>query len=347
MARSTYDVFERYIGAGNLDEYDFDFKITALSQLLVKEYSAAGVLLQEVRGSDAVYLNGVEFDANDGGGTVTLADDLVSGRILYLILAPDAPTQDSEFRNKGDLTVRRIEDALDALAGPIQRAMYLALRSVKVPDFIDSADFDPTLPVDIVDEPSTVIGTNSDGTGLIMGPSFEEIANAEAFSEAAEAAQLAAEAAQAAAEDSADDAETAETAAEAAQAAAEAAQAAAEAAVAIALAALDSWTQHAVVDGQAATVLTGETLDSTTYRSAIYNYEIRRGAGASEIVTTGQFALQFQNSVARIQMGQDMGDLSGVVFDTSQVGTVASLRAALDVGAGNGSISLSRKRVPA
>lgn len=103
------------------------------------------------------------------------------------------------------------------------------------------------------------------------------------------------------------------------------------------------WSEHAVSDGQAATDLTGETLDSSLYSSAIYDTEILRGA----TLATGQVSIQFVGGTARVRAGTFMGDAHGVTFSVTQVGSVAQLRAALNAGPGAGTVKLSRRLVPA
>lgn len=176
MSRSTFDVREPYTGAGNDDTYTFDFKIEAASQLLVVVYDTDDVEVERTTGDvPATWLDSVEFDAIEGGGTVTLNANLTTGYKLVLLLANDEPTQDYEFKNKGDFTLSRIERALDFVVGPVQRLAYLAERSLKLPDFHAASVFDMTLPVDIVGAESLTLCTNADGDGLTTGPSLTTI----------------------------------------------------------------------------------------------------------------------------------------------------------------------------
>ena len=69
-------------------------------------------------------------------------------------------------------------------------------RSVKLPDSSTPVDLDPTLPVDLAGTPSVCIVTDPTGTSLIVGPTTDEISNAQAYAIAAQAAQAAAEAAE-------------------------------------------------------------------------------------------------------------------------------------------------------
>lgn len=106
-----------------------------------------------------------------------------------------------------------------------------------------------------------------------------------------------------------------------------------------------AWVEHAVTDGQSATDLTSETVDGASYSSAIYEVEILRG---TTVLSNGRLALQYVNSTWRVVTGGFIAEeASGVTFSVSQTTTVAQLRAALDSGAGNGTIKLSKRLIPA
>lgn len=105
-----------------------------------------------------------------------------------------------------------------------------------------------------------------------------------------------------------------------------------------------AWTEHTVTDGQAATNLTGETVDLALYSSAFYDYEISRG---TTVIASGNFAIQNLNGTGRLLTGSFIADEAhGVTFSISQVALVVQLKAATDVGAGAGTIKLSRRLVP-
>jgi hypothetical protein len=105
------------------------------------------------------------------------------------------------------------------------------------------------------------------------------------------------------------------------------------------------WIEHAVTNGQAAANLAGETLDSTAYSSNFYECEIIRG---TTVIANGWIALQFLNGTARVIIGGMLSDVDhGVTFSVSQASTVAQLKAALDSGAGNGTVKLRSNKVPA
>lgn len=107
-----------------------------------------------------------------------------------------------------------------------------------------------------------------------------------------------------------------------------------------------AWTTHSVTDGQAATDLSGETVLGTTYNSALYTYQIKRG---TTVMATGELSLLYMDSTWYLETGPYLspsGVAHGVTFTISGT-TTAQLRAALDSGAGNGTIKLSRQLITA
>lgn len=166
MSRTTYNPIENYTGTGSLAVYTFNFKIEAKSQLEVVVMDDSDVEVQRVRGTDTVYLSSVEFDAVDGGGTVTLQANLPNNYTIYLILANDEPVQDFLFNNKFTFKLRNVELAFDYVAGAIQRLAYLAKRSIRLHEHDDADTFDMTLPPGASTNTGNVIGVNDAGTGL-------------------------------------------------------------------------------------------------------------------------------------------------------------------------------------
>ncbi len=171
MARTVFDPKEEYLGNGLLADYTFDFKIESLDQLLIVEVDDTGVETQRVRGTDTSYLSSVDFDPNDGGGTIHLTANLTDQYRLVLLLANDDPTQPFEFKNKFSFTLERIEAALDFIVGALQRVAYFGQRSVKLHDVDDVGDFDPVLPPGMQNAFGLIPGTKVDGTG------WDDVAN--------------------------------------------------------------------------------------------------------------------------------------------------------------------------
>jgi len=308
MSRTTYNVQHTYTGANNKLDYTFSFKIEELSQLLVVQRNASLVETSRVLGTDtSVLIDTVVFDAEAGGGTVNLLVNLPTGYKLDIFLANDAPTQGSMFRNKTDFSMPNIENALDWIAGAVQRVSFLSQRSVKLEDYLSLASFDPTLPADIIGESQKVFGTNTAGDGFEMGPSFADIEAAETYATSAASAQTAAE--------------TAQTASETAQAASEVAQAAAEAAQQI--------YQHSVTGGQSATDLTDETFDASLYTAVFYNILVIRG---TTLVDDFEVRCHNVNGTWRTtQLPSSFGP-TGVTITNSQTTTIGQLKTALTAG---------------
>ena len=277
MARSSYDVREEYTGTGLLDTYSFDFKIEALTQLLIIELNASGVETQRVRGDDVTYLSTVTFDAISGGGEITLAAVLTNQYKLIILLANDEPTQPNEFREKSEFTLKRLEMALDWVLGPVQRLAYLAKRSVKLSDHDDITDFDPSLPPglgsDSVDASDLIPATNATGTGWADLDDWIPVVD---LTNAVTAADEAADSAAAAAVS-----ETA-AAASAAASAASAAASAASAALAAAAANIAPDIQGTRIAPVAITATGLSAFSSDRYK----NYWFVEGSGGAVDITT-------------------------------------------------------------
>lgn len=104
-----------------------------------------------------------------------------------------------------------------------------------------------------------------------------------------------------------------------------------------------AWTEFAIADGQSATALDGEEIDFDDYSSAIYDVEIKRG---TTVAANGPLAIQNLDGVGRVVLGGFLAEEAhGVEFSLSQVGSVASLLAATDSGAGSGTIRLSKRLI--
>jgi hypothetical protein len=293
MAREQYAPREIYLGAGNLAEYTFDFKIEAADQLLIRIYDDDGNELESFRGDGTIdgapaqnsdYFSSLEYDSSAGGGTLTLVDDLEENYVIVILQANDEPTQAFEFKNKFEFTLKRLENALDWVAGAIQRAIYLGKRSIVLDDYDDIANFDLRLPPGLAAYPGHVISTNENDDGEADALELLEVTDLTDMREA---------------------------------------------------------VIHDVADGQGATFLTGETLVPADYTSYIYWYEILRG---TTVFSTGCFSLHYRDSSWRVVMGQDMRDddssAHGVTFSI----TSNALYAALDSGAGDGTIKLKKHK---
>lgn len=146
MSRPDYAPRAEYLGAGNKSDYTFDFLITSLSQLRIIHTDSLFEILHEVDGNDVSFLTSVVYDSENGGGTVNLTTDLPTGEHLFIILDDGSPTQDFEFRNKRDFTLRRFEYALDRLGGQVQSLAYKVGRALRISNTHLDLELDTLLP---------------------------------------------------------------------------------------------------------------------------------------------------------------------------------------------------------
>lgn len=197
---SDFTVREEFVGTGSLDTYSFAFKITTLDDLLVIVTDDLFVETFRVDGNDTTYLDSVTFDSDEGGGEIVLTDVLPSGHHLFVIMAVDEPVQTSQFKNKADFTLKRIESAIDYQNTAIQRLAYQVNRCLKIPEYVlDSVAFNSEL--ETLDA-NYLLGINAGGTRfatLLSLPDFQADVDAAAASAAAALVSETASAASAAA----------------------------------------------------------------------------------------------------------------------------------------------------
>ena len=164
-----FDVKEQWLGTGDTVAYNFDFKISTLDDLLIYVTDTTGInIVEQVRGSDDVFLSGVTFDPVNGGGTITLVTALPINYVMTIFLAPDLPDQPSSFSDKVSFSLSAIEGALDYIVKAIQRVSWLAKRGVVMHDLDDIDVFNPTLPQNIAASIGNVMAVNAAGTGWNM-----------------------------------------------------------------------------------------------------------------------------------------------------------------------------------
>lgn len=164
-----------YTGTGTLDEYDYTFRIVDKSDLRVTVRNDLGEELPQLILDTDYSVDGV---GEDGGGTVTLiAGNLpVDHHITIRRVVP--LTQLTDIRNRGDFYPEVHEDAFDKGVVIAQQQQDEIDRSFKLPETVASSTFSTTLPSGIAGNPSRAFGTNPTGDGFALGPTFDEIANA-------------------------------------------------------------------------------------------------------------------------------------------------------------------------
>lgn len=97
-------------------------------------------------------------------------------------------------------------------------------------------------------------------------------------------------------------------------------------------------SSHSFTDNQAATDLSGETVNSANFKSAIYEFQIIRG---TTVFANGRLYLQYLNSAWRLVESAYDGDSHGLTWSITGT-TTAQLKVAADTGAGNGTIKFKK-----
>lgn len=306
MARNLFDVQEIFLGDGTLDIYSFDFKITKLTQLMVLILDDSGVEVEDsrVRGDDTtVILESVEFDGVNGGGEITLLDELPNGYSIVLLLADDEPVQESIFRDMASFTNIKFEMALDVLAGALQRVAFLAQRSPRLHDSINknAAPFD----MQFIPEAGRALIINDSNDGMTMGPDASEIADAAANAAIASAA--------------------------------------ATAAVAAAASQLSAQKSFAILNNQAATAIIDAltTLDSSLHRMVDFWYTILDNANV--VIATGHVQFLYTGIWDKYELDEIPGVSShGLTFTLDALPTTGQHLTVANTATGNKKLILRR-----
>lgn len=202
-----------YTGNGVTSVYDYTFRIVAETDLLVTKRTTAGVETTLILDTDYT----VDGVGDDGGGSITLLAGVLTDGYILSIRRVRPLTQVTDIRNQGEFFPEIHEDAFDHGIMVDQQQQDEIDRSAKLSETLTEADFDPTLPSDMPDNPGTVLVVNDDGDGFDLGPTAADLIaaqdEAEASATAAAASAVAAAASAAAAANSATNAASSATAA--------------------------------------------------------------------------------------------------------------------------------------
>lgn len=176
-----------YVGNNTTATYSYSFKIFSKNDLLVTQKNTSDVETTLVVDTDYT-VTGVG-DVN--GGTIVLTAGNLATNYTLTIRRVTTLTQVTDIRNQGDYYPEAIEDEFDKRNMIDQQQQDELDRSVKLPESIPATSFDPTLPatIDELTNQNRSIVINSDGDGLALGPTADEIANAQTYAEQAEAAR--------------------------------------------------------------------------------------------------------------------------------------------------------------
>lgn len=189
MSISSTTSVVRYTGNNTTPTYSYTFKIFEEGDLLVTSMDTSNV--ETVLALTTDYT--VSGEGESGGGSITLvAGNLATGYILTIRRVNDI-VQETDIRNQGAYYPSVIEDQLDKLVMIDQGQQNEIDRSPKLPESTAIADFDVTLPTDMVDNPSATIIINSAGDGFEIGPTGTAISAAQGYAEDAENSKITAE----------------------------------------------------------------------------------------------------------------------------------------------------------
>jgi len=189
MSFSSTNSRNDYTGNNSTDTYNYTFYIFNQADLLVTIRDTSDVEETQVLTTDYT-VTGV---GSSGGGTIVLtAGNLATGYILTIRRVLEI-TQETDIRNQGSFYPEIHEDQFDRGIMIAQQQQDELDRSVKLPETVDPADFDATLPVDIVGVANVTVMTNAAGDGLEAGPTAAAISGANASAIAAAASAVLAE----------------------------------------------------------------------------------------------------------------------------------------------------------
>lgn len=174
-----------YTGNGTTEVYNYTFRIFDEEDLRV--------IVADVDGVESVLSIGTDYTVSGvgaaNGGSITLVDngqawidaegDLDSGYTITIRRVLDL-VQETDIRNQGAFYPEIHEDQFDKLVMIDQQQQDDLDRSFKLPQTIQSSDFDTTFPVGMVGNPGASLIVNATGDGFEAGPTSTSIAAHEA-----------------------------------------------------------------------------------------------------------------------------------------------------------------------
>lgn len=212
MALASENSRNTYIGDGTDHIFPYTFKVFKDADLRVVVRDTAGVetLLKKTTdytvsgigaraGGEITLVNQVEGQTDEFGNPfesptqpwLDVEGELKTGYALVIRRQRDL-VQETSVRNQGAFYPAIHEDAFDILTMNDQQQQDEINRSVRLSETFSAEDFNPVLPPELVGSKGRTIVSNLTGDGFDIGPTFEEILNAEAYSqEAKESKELA------------------------------------------------------------------------------------------------------------------------------------------------------------
>ena len=176
-----------YTGNGSQSVYSYSFKIFKEADLLVTVRNTTTGVESTLTLTTDYTLSGVGETA---GGSLTLVDagqawldgdgDLDTGYVITIRRSPDL-VQETDIRNQGAYYPEGIENQFDKHTFIDQKQQDEIDRSIKLPESQPVSGFDPTLPGDFAGQADRALVSNPTGDGFDVGPTTDEIANAQAY----------------------------------------------------------------------------------------------------------------------------------------------------------------------
>lgn len=164
-----------YTGNGSVSTYSYTFKIFAATDLVVTVANTATPPVETTLALGVDYtVTGV---LGSSGGSISLVNasqawltggDLTNG--YHLTIQRVCPlTQITDIRNQGAFFPEIHEDTFDRLVMLCQQLQEQLSRSLVIPITLDSAEFDPSLPMEVLTANGT-LGINSSADGFAIVP---------------------------------------------------------------------------------------------------------------------------------------------------------------------------------
>ncbi len=173
-----------YTGNGSVATYSYTFRIDSQTDLRVLKVTDAGVVTVLTLTTDYT-VTGV---GNGTGGTITLVAGNLPADYKLILRRKLSLTQDTEIRNEGTYFASEHENKFDELTMQDQQQQFELDRSLKLPEEVDTADFDMTLPATIVGAASRVPTVNATGDGWLDADEWVQVTELSAAVAAADAA---------------------------------------------------------------------------------------------------------------------------------------------------------------
>lgn len=209
MALASENSRNTYTGDGTDKVFPYTFKVFVEDELRVVVRDSEGTETLLTKTTDYT----VSGAGTKSGGNITLVNavngltdefgnpyesptqpwldvdgDLKTGYTLMVRRYRDL-IQETSIRNQGSFLPSVHEDTFDQLVMNDQQQQVEIERSVRLPESFNLSDFDPSLPGDMPGSINRTLVTNDDGTAFELGPTAQEILNAETFSQEAEASK--------------------------------------------------------------------------------------------------------------------------------------------------------------